>query len=424
MKRFIPVAFLFSLLCGCVAPLEDAAASRPAAEKRQVVNEITGVDAVLKRAEQIARIKWTPLLNVPRNSGFFDADKTCSGIPYSSAKEFDKMVGIEVSFVTFMTAVHNPRSVLYTENIGKSPYNGKNCATYYGTVCSCAIDYAFDLGAPFWTAMLPYMDCFTNMGAVSYDKLMPCDIVWSPSHVVMVYSVNTAADGKQSVTIFESGGPTTNIYTLSRKNFENKWVAYDNVILRCNDFDNVPAFSSLPFAGIDGNDTDKYHYNEALCPDRGDFAAYRCGDSVKLNILDDSYQTISLLKDGELFNYRLISSEDEEFKDLPAGRYKAYLSSQGGSDSDSVEFDVVDTQVEAQASAGGFDIRFSSRNARPEYVLLCGLNGTRKYIRKFTPEEIASGYANVKYSGIGDVYCKVFFATSFGKVSNEPIKIQ
>ncbi|MBQ9475741.1 MAG: hypothetical protein IJU69_05765 [Bacteroidales bacterium] len=424
MKRFIPVAFLFSLLCGCVAPLEDAAASRPVAEKRQVVNVITGMDAVLKRAEQMARIKWTPLLDVPNNSGFFAADKTCSGIPYSSAKEFDKMVGIEVSFVTFMTAVHNPRSVLYSEDIGDGAYNGTNCASYYGTVCSSAVDYAFGFTAPFWTSTLQYMDCFTNQGAPSYDKLKPCDVLWRPGHVVMVYSVNTAADGKQSVTIFESGGPTTYIYTLARDDFEQKWVSEDNLIYRFNDFDSVPAYSALPFAGIDGNETDQYRYNDAICTDRGDFVVYRCGESVKINILDNSFQTISLRKDGELFIYRIITSEDEEFKDLPAGRYKAYLSSQGSRDSEPVEFDVVDTQVEAHATAVGFDVRFSSSNARAEYVLLCSKSGGRKFIHILTPEEIASGYANVKYSGRGDIYCKVFFATSFGKVSNEPIKIQ
>lgn len=98
-----------------------------------------------KRAHQIADVFWTSLGNIPNLSGFFPSGGTFSGIPYSSVKELDKNVGQEVSFYTFLSAVANPRSVLYTERVCNNPYKGVNCATYYGSVCSMTVNYALGL---------------------------------------------------------------------------------------------------------------------------------------------------------------------------------------------------------------------------------------------------------------------------------------
>lgn len=72
------------------------------------------INAVRKRAQQITNIRWEAKSDVPRKTGHFAAGGTYTGIPYSSVKEMDKFVGFDVSFHTFMTAVNNPRSVLYT----------------------------------------------------------------------------------------------------------------------------------------------------------------------------------------------------------------------------------------------------------------------------------------------------------------------
>jgi len=120
-------------------------------------------------AKALACIKWTPKYRpelgykIPVNitgsetpHDFYDENgnvQSWFGIPYSSVKENDKYVGLDVSVYTFMTAVNNPYSLLYTENVnalssrsswGKQ-YNGKNCRAYYGITCSELTSFAAGL---------------------------------------------------------------------------------------------------------------------------------------------------------------------------------------------------------------------------------------------------------------------------------------
>ena len=74
-----------------------------------------------EKAHQIADIEWTPLKDIPGLTKPIPAGIMRTGIPYSSVKEKDKFVGQEVSFHTFMTALHTPRNVLYTEDVKESP---------------------------------------------------------------------------------------------------------------------------------------------------------------------------------------------------------------------------------------------------------------------------------------------------------------
>ena len=115
---------------------------------------------VMALAKALACIKWTPKYRqaldykIPVNitgsempRDFYDENgnvRSWYGIPYSSVKENDKYVGLDVSVYTFMTAVNNPYSLLYTENINEASsksswgktYHGKNCRAYYGITCS------------------------------------------------------------------------------------------------------------------------------------------------------------------------------------------------------------------------------------------------------------------------------------------------
>ena len=49
-----------------------------------------GARTVLRRASQMAMITWTPLRDVPRNGGVFEAGISVTGIPYSSTKQINK----------------------------------------------------------------------------------------------------------------------------------------------------------------------------------------------------------------------------------------------------------------------------------------------------------------------------------------------
>jgi len=91
-------------------------------------------EKAVQYARVLSRVKWTPVAGgMPKRSGgYFEEGTEYTGVPYSSVKAVGRCIGFDIYLKTFLAAVENPDSVLYTENL-----SGKvsNAAAYYGTVC-------------------------------------------------------------------------------------------------------------------------------------------------------------------------------------------------------------------------------------------------------------------------------------------------
>lgn len=90
------------------------------------------------RIKQLAWVRWIPQENMistgaNKDPYFFKKGRMRFGIPYSEASEYTKYVGQNVTPYTFLTAVHNKRSVMYTERIGSSP-TSKYGISYHGQI--------------------------------------------------------------------------------------------------------------------------------------------------------------------------------------------------------------------------------------------------------------------------------------------------
>lgn len=112
-----------------------------------------------ERFKALTKVTWKALARVPSPqiylSTYFDAGTVNIGVPYSELGEYSKYVGFDVSIRTFLTALLNKRSVMYTENAsgeassskyGITYHNYEGAAgSYYGTVCSGLTGYALGL---------------------------------------------------------------------------------------------------------------------------------------------------------------------------------------------------------------------------------------------------------------------------------------
>ncbi len=100
----------------------------------------TWQDKSVEYARIMSRVKWTPVAEgMPKRGGHFTAGKEYTGVPYSSVKHVGRYIGFDIFLKTFLAAVENPQSVLYTENLyGKVA----NAECYYGKVCSSYTSYA------------------------------------------------------------------------------------------------------------------------------------------------------------------------------------------------------------------------------------------------------------------------------------------
>jgi hypothetical protein len=120
----------------------------------------------LRRTKQLTNIQWTALEKIDalhsENSWYYLKGLMNFGMPYSEACEYSKYVrgttDGNVSFLTYLTALMNNHSVMYTEDIesgySKSSYGityhgyGDHSAPYYGCVCADLTRYSAGIANP------------------------------------------------------------------------------------------------------------------------------------------------------------------------------------------------------------------------------------------------------------------------------------
>ena len=385
------------------------------------------VEHVLKRAIQMSQIEWTPKMDVPNNLGVYYSGYTVKGMPYSSVKELEKFIGFDVSIRTFMTAVHNPRSVLYTENISKAPYNGNNCASYYGVVCSSVVNYALGLPVNYVTASLDTLSSFWKVSPQDPNSIEVCDVLYSSGHEVMVYDIARKDSDIIRVSILESAGTSTRISTYSMDDFTQRWNNVGWVLYRYKDLNNDVPYEPSPFIPLRGEISEPYPYNEMICPSRGDCAVYREGEEVTINVLDYSVVNLSLLKGDSLIENRGVGQLDVVFKDLSYGSYSVVATDAYGHSSDAVHFEIVDTDVTVQKAGDRIRVSYASRQGTPLYIKLCSVSGHCLAIKELNDEDVKNGSTEMTFANTSaskQIYCKVFFFTPNGRVTNKPIRIE
>ncbi len=85
---------------------------------------------------------WKALHDVPKHDkGYFEKGRVYTGIPYSFAAESDGIVGFNISLYTFITAISNPFSFIYTVDLREEPFVEILPGPYYGVVCNSAVSY-------------------------------------------------------------------------------------------------------------------------------------------------------------------------------------------------------------------------------------------------------------------------------------------
>lgn len=382
--------------------------------------ESEGVRNVLRRASQLANITWLPLNEVPGNAGPYTAGVEVLGIPYSSTKQINKYVGLDVTLHTFMTAVHNPRSVIYTENLSQAPYFGVNCACYYGTVCSSAVAYALNLDAPYVSASFPSLPTSHEVSLSDLALLKPGDVLQRQGHVFMIFRIHTNDDGEvTNVSYYEAASRYARISTVSadyfRQRIENeKYRAY-----RYDFIDDVDKYEQSPYVAVGNEPVVAVSYNESLCPNRGDESVYRTDESVTINVFDHTYSTLVLEREGSV--ERFDCYDDVKLDHLLPGLYRAFLYD-GLHRSDTASFIVAEPIVSVE-NQGLLHVSYSCEQGVPVYCVLCTMTGGCKSLHILTDTEIKQGYADIEPVNYNNYYCKVVFKTPYGTVINEPVLV-
>lgn len=384
-----------------------------------------GAANAVKKAHQMTDLPIHPVsILYAHKNRTYQAGEKATGLIYSSTKEINTSVGQDVSFYTFMTALRNPRSVLYTERIDSFPYHGKNCRGYYGTVCSGLVTYALGFKVTQRSADIPVADYMELVQDQSAKGARIADVVWNKGHVQLVTGIEKDKKGNIiRIEICESVNPGCRRVYYDELSFNELFHRKKRRkrLYRYKDLWKNTTYTPLP----------EFAYNDKICASKGDKACYIVGEKVVLNIFGGG-DKVEIYKDSKLFKEIAIHSKDTNvvLKKYPFGDYQARVVT-GKKKSDFTKWKIIDVNVKIDKENNR--VYFKSANATPVYYEFCSIAGGRPtnkdriYAAEFTEANIKNGYVDVvppkkpAKGQRGCTYVKVHFGCDYGMVINKRI---
>jgi hypothetical protein len=322
----------------------------------------------IEYARIMSGVKWTPVADgMPKRGGQFTAGEEYTGVPYSSVKHVGRYIGFDIFLKTFLAAVENPQSVLYTENLyGKVT----NAECYYGKVCSSYTSYALQCGIWYVSKVHGprFREGVTLAEPQSAQGARPGDILYTPparenggSHVELVTEVIRDPEGQVTqVRIEESRPPTISNTLRSAQAFDSHLSSRNRELYRITDLDawrGDNRAESLLFPNYK-DDSATPQINRVLLLDRGDWVPYFQGQPVKINIMDRDDQGVQALviqRGGQVVEEIAIPGKGVVERSFETcGDYTAHCVMQDGSRSQPCEFAVcqLDFSLPAEVSRG------------------------------------------------------------------------
>jgi hypothetical protein len=303
MKRRYSVGLLVSF-AGFVCA-QGALAAEAKSDRSKAGGSIAWQERAVDYARIMSRVKWTPVAEgMPKRGGHFKQGVEYTGTPYSSVKTVGRYIGFDIFLKTFLAAVENPHSVLYTENLYGEVTNAE---CYYGKVCSSYTSYALQCGIWYVSRLHgpPYRDGVKLVERQSALAAKVGDVIYTPpasktggSHVELVTGITRSADGKVThVRVGESRPQTTKVTNRSAANFNAHIGGRGRELYRINDLDawrGGNKAESFLFPNYE-DDSANPVINRVLLLDRGDWVPYHKAQAVKFNVMDRDDQGVKEL---------------------------------------------------------------------------------------------------------------------------------
>jgi len=400
----------------------------------------TGVENALKRARQMLDITWIPVERFP--SGFSSAEpagtprvrhdfnyapwRPQQGMAYSSVRREEKYVGYNVSLETFMTALYNPKSVLYTRSYHGDP-EIPNILSYYGIVCSCFGSYV--CGFPYRTsggAIIKDPDVI-EVDATRLEDLELCDLVIRNSskkggdHVTVITDIQRDVDGNvRLITVSESVLPLCVTKEYDPELFRKYWLDTGYRVYRYAGVHNQ-TYEPSPYVHVEGDPIlEKPPVNTALMSIFGDKANTRLDEAVEFTVFEEKWETVEVtLPDGAVRQLP-IADGAAVYQPECAGFHTA-VCRKGDEISQAVSFCVTDSTAAASAASvvSGGQLEFTFRNAAGDKPLLYIINRVQACTERkrgwFTEEEVAAGKVAVTVDLVpGEYYLYTVCRNEYG----------
>ena len=388
------------------------------------VPENQGVQNALWNMQQLVNITYTPIRTLPQTNKDFPANVSHKGLPYSSSRIEQAYVGSNVSFHTFMTALQNPNSYLYTVDLA-ADYNNKNGKTYYGVVCSTACAYALGIVPNYTTYQWTEIPGMSLLETQNVQQLKLGDTIVGQGHVVMITGIVRDQHGNVvSATVSEAAGADTHSRNYTVTALEERFPA--NLYQYCRyEYIKDTTYTASEYVAVGDETAQKVTYNTTIIPRKGDKANWRTTETVVLDVLKPSgYSSVKIYR-WESDDWQLVKTvsvtDVVKLSGLEPGTYKAQLTGSKGN-SKSCYWLVTDVVSKAELYQGTRQVKVSftaSSNAEPLYIQwINGSSNATIHITPLTDEHKAAGYGIFKPAR-GYLKARVAYRTAFGIIYAE-----
>lgn len=350
------------------------------------------------KSEQFTNIKWTPKKATIQKASAttkFPANTEQQGIPYSSVWERAKFVGFNVSLHTFMTALNNPYSLMYTECVrygysqsayGISYWGAQNSGPYYGVVCSGYAGYSLGIPVPYATFQFAGLSEMEEVYDQSANGLQLGDIIWQSGHTRIVKEVWRKNGITTKVHLAEAVQPLTkDDAIMTATEFNTLLASINGIIYRYKDMYKNIKYTPSPYVAVGDETPQTITYNNDICTFAGDKATFAEGDLIYIHCLNLAYPQMEIYKDNVLVETITLATDPRATKtsdnlayavnlsndNLSYGKYKCRLKN-GGTFSDYTYFEVLDVNL----SVSGNTASYFSANAVAVYMYYRQYNNT------------------------------------------------
>ncbi len=389
-----------------------------------------GVENALKRAKQMAELKWTPVARFPSGIIIRDKDKQrvdidmftekyCpqKGVVYSSVRCHEKFVGDNVLFETYLSAIANPHSVVYTRSQhGK----GRAMFNFYGTVCSSFAAYVLHLPVRFPCSRWTTIPGVTAVDTTELENLQLCDVLLSSYHIAVITGIERDVDGiVRRITVSEGTTPVCKVTEFTPEEFRGYWLDTDYAAYRYAGVHDVP-YTPDPFSPVEGDPVmEPPVINRTIQPDYGNKANYMLGDTVELQVLEGEWESVRITG-PEAVTLPIDEDCKAVFAPTAPGYYTACCFS-GDRQSEAVEFRVTDMEISGDKTVckKGDTIELTFRTDPADKALGWIVQNPEHFwcAGKFLdPEEIAAGKTVIPVERpAGEYYVFVMAEGAFGR---------
>ena len=411
-----------------------------------------GVRNAVKKILQMNNIQYTTKGRIPYTGGdtYRDVGATYTGLPYTIPVETQTMVGEDVTFETFMTAVNNPYSVLYTENINGAysqsaignTYHGSNRGAYYGTMCSGLVWYALGMDP-----LQRYINYLVDIGKFEYvydnsaTGVQLMDVLLLPKHFAIVFDITRDSRGEPTEIIVKEAWAQTILTRVYDKESFNNRLGRTGRLGRYKDLYKNLEYTPSPFVAVGDEVIETpYVYNNDICTNYGDKAVINKGKFLGINYnLDgttEGYTRMVVRKDGvDIQSYTLDANShliNITSLGLDTGLYTAVLTD-GTNESVPTYFEVAHAEVTSVSISGNMmTVSFAHDYGTPQYVRTCDIEGMPLGFYELTEDDIEAGECTFDYVKLYNTqfpeytwpsqpYVRVCNVNTYGKMSSDMV---